>query len=75
MTGKKIICSNLKCKYMSDKGICQAKKIELSLNGVHTKHQGYQDFLKCKTFKIDDEYEQLVKTVEEILKDELKKEI
>lgn len=45
----KVECSNLKCKYMSNKGICKAKKINLSLNGIHTKNQGFQDYLKCNT--------------------------
>jgi len=65
----KVYCSNLKCKYMNDKNICTAKTIVLSLNGIHTTNQGYQDFLKCKTYKISSEYEELQNKVNELLGD------
>lgn len=64
-----VICSNLKCKYMNDKGKCTCKKIELSLNGIHTLNQGYQDFLRCNSFKKDEEYSRLEKKIKELLVD------
>lgn len=64
----KVECSNLKCKYMSEKGICKANKINLSLNGIHTKNQGYQDYLKCNTYEKDEEYKKLEIKIQELLK-------
>ena len=65
----KVECSNLKCKYMSDKGICKAKSINLSLNGIHIKNQGFQDYLKCNTYEKDEEYEYLESKVTDLFKE------
>ena len=64
----RVECSNLKCKYLSDKGICKAKKINLSLNGVSTVNNGFQDYLKCNSFEKDDEYKKLESIVYQLLK-------
>jgi len=64
---KEIICSNLKCKYHTDKGTCKRKRITLYLNGVHTLNQGYQDYLKCSSFELDEEYKRMKEKVEMLL--------
>lgn len=64
----RVECSNLKCKYMSDKGICKAKKINLSLNGVNTVNNGFQDYLKCNNFEKDQEYALLEEKINNIFK-------
>ena len=63
----KVECSNLKCKYMSDKGKCERGKINLSLMGVHTINMGFQDYLKCNSYEIDKEYRELEKKVKQLL--------
>ena len=60
----KIECSNLKCKYMSDKGVCKLKKINLSLI-ISSRNQ---DYLKCNSFEKDDEYKKLESIVYQLLK-------
>ena len=47
----KVYCAAMDCEYNSDKGICTAKKIELSANSVMTVWDGRQEFNKCKTFQ------------------------
>ena len=64
---KQIICSNLKCKHHSQAGTCRCGTIVLTLNGVHTQNQGYQDFLKCSRYEEDKEYKRLRKKVEKML--------
>lgn len=65
----KVICSNIKCEYCNAKNVCQLKEITLVLNGIHTLNQGYQDYLKCKNYKKSKIYEEIEKSVEEILGD------
>lgn len=64
---KIIICSNLKCKHRSQAGTCRCKRINLSLNGVNTVNQGYQDYLRCGNFELDEEYKKMKEFVDEIL--------
>ena len=63
-----IYCYNMKCKYCNDKYKCTNKKVELNYCGVNTVNQGYQDYLKCKSFEESDLYKntmELLKKLEE----------
>jgi len=62
-----ITCSDLRCRYRSDKGKCTCKKVVLSLNGVHTKNMGFLHLLKCNNFEFDDEYLRLKENIEDLL--------
>ncbi len=50
----KIICANSLCKYNNDKNVCTAKTAEMSWHSVMTVHDGRQEFLKCKTYEMDE---------------------
>lgn len=50
----KIICANSMCKYNNDKNVCTAKTAEMSWHSVMTIHDGRQEFLKCKTYEMDE---------------------
>lgn len=50
----KIICANNLCKYNNDKNVCTAKTAEMSWHSVMTVHDGRQEFLKCKTYEMDE---------------------
>lgn len=62
-----IKCSNLKCKYRNDRGNCKAKNLTLVLNSVCTLFQGQQDYLKCKSFEIDEDYIKLKNKIDKLL--------
>lgn len=64
---KTIICSNLKCKHHTQAGTCRCHTIVLSLNGVNTIHQGFQDYLKCSRFEYSKEYLKMKDKIDEIL--------
>lgn len=49
-----IICANSLCKYNNDKNVCTAKTVEMSWHSVMTVHDGRQEFLKCKTYEMDE---------------------
>lgn len=49
----KIICANSLCKY-NNKDVCTAKTAEMSWHSVMTVHDGRQEFLKCKTYEMDE---------------------
>ena len=53
-----IHCSNIKCKYCSDKYKCTNKKVELNFMGINTTNQGFQELLKCTSFEESDLYRQ-----------------
>lgn len=50
----KIICANSLCTYNNDKNVCTAKTAEMSWHSVMTVHDGRQEFLKCKTYEMDE---------------------
>lgn len=63
-----IYCYNMKCKYCNDKYKCTNKKVELEYHGVNTKYQGFQNYLKCKSYEEHPLYEkamELVRKMEE----------
>lgn len=55
----KIICANSMCKYNNDKNVCTAKTAEMSWHSVMTVHDGRQEFLKCKTYEMDEHYKEI----------------
>ena len=55
----KIICANSLCKYNDDKSICTAKMAEMSWHSVMTVHDGRQEFLKCKTYEMDERHKEI----------------
>lgn len=61
-----IKCADITCKYRSDKtGNCKARNVDLSYHGVNTTYQGFQHYLKCKTYEECEEN----KKIKEMLKD------
>ena len=62
-----INCTNLKCKYMSGENKCNCKNIILSYWNVATRNMGNKDFLECKSFKIDKEYQRLENNIKKLL--------
>lgn len=63
----KIICANSLCKYHKDKNVCTAKTAEMSWYSVMTVHDGRQEFLKCKTYEMDEHSKEIEKQVMELL--------
>lgn len=62
-----IECSNLKCKYRNDKnGKCECKKLKLVSWTVNTTNMGFKDYLECKSFEEDEEYNELKNTLKEL---------
>lgn len=59
-----IYCYDERCKYCNDKCKCTNKKVELSFHGVNTKYQGFQHYLKCKSFEESDLSKQITKLIE-----------
>lgn len=55
----KIICANSLCKYNNDKNVCTAKTAEMSWHSVMTVHDGRQEFLKCKTYEMDERFKDI----------------
>jgi len=64
-----IYCGDITCKY-NEKNKCKSKNIELSYHGVNTMYMGFQDFLKCKTHKTSEQYEELKEKLKECLSKE-----
>ena len=50
----KIVCACTECKYNNDRNRCTAKDVEMSWHSVMTVHDGRQEFLKCKTYEMDE---------------------
>jgi hypothetical protein len=65
----KVYCGNIKCENCSTKNICKAKEIDLELHGVNTTYQGFQDFLKCKSFKESKEYIEIKEMLKKVFKE------
>ena len=65
----KVYCTNLKCKYQTNKCTCKNKEIELEFNNVCTVNQGRQDFLKCKSFEKSDVYARLEERIAYVIGD------
>lgn len=65
----KIICANSLCKYNNDKNVCTAKTAEMSWHSVMTVHDGRQEFLKCKTYRMDDRSFELVEKLSELMRE------
>lgn len=57
----KIICANSLCKYNNEKNACTAKTAEMSWHSVMTVHDGRQEFLKCKTYEMDERSKEIEK--------------
>lgn len=46
-----VYCGNVSCKYNGGGNKCTAKKISLTFEGLHTKHQGFREVLSCKSYE------------------------
>ena len=55
MTGTKIICSRLDCKYSDENNLCQRDDVHFSYHSVFTVNEGRQEYLQCKEFEEDDD--------------------
>ena len=64
----KIVCACTECKYNDDRNRCTAKDVELSWHSVVTMHDGRQEFLKCKTYQIDDRSRELAEKLSEFMR-------
>lgn len=64
----KIICSNIKCKYLK-KGKCTCNNVELRFSNITTLNQGRKDILECKSFELDKEYEEMTKKIKELMEE------
>ena len=47
----KVICAAEDCEFNSDDHICTASSINLSEHYVHTVHDGFQRFNRCRTYE------------------------
>ena len=61
-----IYCYDMRCKYCNDKYKCTNKKVQLEFCGVKTKHQGYQHYLKCKSFEESELYKNTMELLERL---------
>lgn len=52
-------CSQLDCKYNSNRYTCKQKKIYLTWNCVATVNDGQQEFLRCKQYEQDPFFKEL----------------
>lgn len=58
-------CADISCKYLSERGTCKAKKIELSWHSVATMNEGRKEFLRCKQHEESADYKRIAKWFEE----------
>ena len=61
-----IYCYDMRCKYCNDKYKCTNKKVQLEFCGVNTKYQGYQHYLKCKSFEESALYKNTMELLERL---------
>ena len=62
-----IKCADITCKYRSDKtGKCTAKNVELSSHNINTMYQGFQHYLKCKTYQECEESKKIREILENL---------
>jgi hypothetical protein len=61
-----VYCYDMRCKYCNDKYKCTNKKVELYYHGINTKYQGYQDYLKCKSFEESELYKNTIEWLQKI---------
>lgn len=64
----KLKCADLSCKYNDGNGTCKARDVEMSWHRVLTVHDGWQEFLRCKTYGMSDEFRAMKERVDEIVK-------
>lgn len=46
-----IYCYQMSCKYCNDKYQCTNKKVVLDFVGINTVYQGYQELLRCESYR------------------------
>lgn len=55
----KVICAAGDCEFNNDDYICTASSISLSEHYIHTAHDGFQRFNRCRTYEQSEESKRL----------------
>ena len=59
-------CADISCKYLSERGTCKAKKIELSWHSVVTMNEGRKEFLRCKQHEKSAYYKRIERLLQDV---------
>lgn len=63
----KIYCADASCSFRNDKGACTAKNVKLSWHSVMTMWEGRQEYWKCKTREISEDYKKFAEQFEVLI--------
>lgn len=62
----KVICPNIECENYSERG-CKSKTVHLSETHCHTVNMGFQQFWKCKEYKVTENWKEIIDGIEKVV--------
>ena len=60
----KVVCSNIECKHCGDNYVCDKDKVKMIFRSMQTVNEGRQQFLQCKDFEVDEEWNEFANNIQ-----------